>query len=563
MIIALGFGALVVLQAGIEALRGWALRVFGSLLSFQIVGNLIRHLLRLPAEFFEKRHVGDVFSRVGSVEPIQDAITRGVVATIIDGLMSCVAAVILFFYSTTLALVVIVAVLIDAALALILFPGMRARMEEEILAKAKEQSHLMESIRAATTIKIMGREGEREASWRNLFAEVTNAGVTVGRYQLTLSFFQSVLTGIQTVLVIYLGASMILAGEGFSVGMLIAFLSFRETFTDRAIALINQTVQFRLLRLHLDRLADIVTAEPDVPNETVPTLQVTGAIKMKNLKFRYGTTDPFILDNACLEIEPGDFVALIGPSGGGKTTLLKLLLGLRRPTSGSIELDGQEPGPALWRAWRNNVGVVAQDDQLLSGSIADNIAFFDPDLNMARVHEAAYSAQVHEIIMRAPMQYLTLVGDMGSTLSGGQRQRILLARALYRRPKILFLDEGTANLDVSTEEVISDLIAHMPITRVVVAHRPALIRRASKVFVVMGGQVTPVDGKQALSDTPWAPSAPVPAAPEQPAPVGPAQHDDTTQIHISGLGKISPQRQVTAPSQEETQVHIAGLTKTK
>ena len=177
------------------------------------------------------------------------------------------------------------------------------------------------------------------------------------------------------------------------------------------------------------------------------------------------------------------------PSGGGKTTLLKMLIGLNQPSDGAIELDGQKATPEMWRAWRQHAGVVAQDDRLLSGSIADNIGCFDPDLDMQRVQEAAIAAQVHADIMRTPMQYLTLVGDMGSTLSGGQRQRVLLARALYRKPKILFLDEGTANLDEHNEELIADLIEQMPITRIVVAHRPALIRRAHHVYVVGNRQI--------------------------------------------------------------------------
>jgi formylglycine-generating enzyme required for sulfatase activity/ABC-type lipoprotein export system ATPase subunit len=356
-------------------------------------------------------------------------------------------------------------------------------MEEEIIARSKEQSHLMETIRAAATIKLMGREPERESAWRNLYADVTNAGISVGKYQITAGVVQTLITSLVYVVIVYVAGRLVLAGEGFSVGMLFAFLSFRQTFNDRAIGFINQVTQFRLLGLHLDRLADIVTTMPD-PDSVGQNLDVKGAIRVSQVSFRYGATDQLVLENVNFEVRPGDFIAIIGPSGGGKTTLLKLLLGLYPPTSGHIELDGRRADPELWRIWRKRIGFVAQDDRLLSGTIADNIAFFDPDLDMARVEAAAKAAQVHDDIMQTPMQYLGLIGDMGSTLSGGQRQRVLLARALYAHPSVLFLDEGTANLDEETEAAITRLVADMPITRIVVAHRPALIRRAHRVFML-------------------------------------------------------------------------------
>ncbi len=492
-VLALGFGALVIVQAGIEALRAWTLQIFGQMLTFQMVGNLFRHLIRLPSDWFEKRHVGDIMSRIGSTSAIQDVLTRGVVAALIDGVMAVVAIIILLLYSPLLTAVVVGAVAINLALAFAIFPALKARTEEQIIESAREQSHIMESVRAATTIKIMGREAERESAWRNLYANAINAAVSVGKFQISLTFVQALITGLQTVLVIYLGARTILAGEGFSVGMLIAFLSFRQTFTDRANALINQAIQFRFLNLHLDRLADIVTAQPEIPTDHVaPQIQTRGGMTLKGVGFRYGAADRSILNDLDMKVEPGEFLAITGPSGGGKTTLLKLMLGLQTPTVGSIDLDDQPANPALWRSWRENVGVVAQDDRLLSGTIADNIAFFDPDLDMVRVQQAAFAAQVHDDIGRMPMQYLSLVGDMGSALSGGQKQRILLARALYRRPSILVLDEGTANLDVQTEEVIADLIAQLPITRIVIAHRPALLERADRVLVMAGGTLSPL-----------------------------------------------------------------------
>lgn len=489
-VLALGFGALVVIQALVEALRAWTIQVFGQMLSYQMIGNLVRHLLRLPSDWFEKRHVGDILSRVGSATKIQDVLTRGMIAAIIDGVMAIVAIIILMLYSATLTALVVGAVVLNLAIAFALFPALRSRTEEQLVEKAREQSHLMETVRAATTIKIMGREPERESAWRNLFANVVNASISVGRYQISLNFTQGVITGVQTILVTYLGARTIIAGDGFSIGMLFAFLAFRQTFTERANTLINQVIEFRFIDLHLERLADIVTAEPETNGLAPPRLEVLGGLKLEDVSFRYGASDRMILHGIDLDIRPGEFLAITGPSGGGKTTLAKLILGLRSPTSGLILIDGQPATPALWRAWREHVGVVAQDDRLLSGTIADNIGFFDPDLSMPSIEDAAKAAQIHDDIVKMPMGYLSLVGDMGSTLSGGQKQRVLLARALYRKPRVLVLDEGTANLDGATEELVGQLITSLPITRIVIAHRPALLNRADRLVTLRNGIVT-------------------------------------------------------------------------
>lgn len=508
-VIALGFGALVILQALIEAVRVWTLQLLGNQMVFQMVGHLVHHLMRLPSAYFEKRHVGDVISRLSSTKTIKDALTQGLVAALVDGGMAMLAAVVLLVYSPILALVVMVSMALLALANLAFYPVIRARTEELIRTVANEQTLLMETVRAITTIKLMGREAEREGVWRNAYAKTINASVSLGRFQISLAFVDNVIIGLQTVLVIYLGARAILHAQGFSVGMLMAFLSFRQTFSDRATSLVTQGLQFRLLGLHLERLGDIIAQEAEQTIGSSHTLDVAGAVAATEIAFQYGATDPWVFQNLSLSIEAGEFVAITGASGNGKTTLLKVLLGLQPPSRGRLVLDGHLATPAVWRTWRAQVGVVAQDDKLLSGTLADNIAFFDPDLNMPAVVKAAKAAQVHDDIMAKPMQYRSLVGDMGSTLSGGQYQRILLARALYRSPKVLILDEGTANLDEATEAAIADLVSQLPITRLVVSHRPALVLRAHRVLRMQDGALDDItdqwrDRKHELVKSAWA-----------------------------------------------------------
>jgi len=290
-VIAVGFGALVLIQSLIEALRGWALRVFGHLLSFQLTGNLVRHVLRLPSDYFEKRHVGDIMSRLGAVKPIQDAITQGLVSSVIDGVMAMVAGVILFFYSPLLALIVIFALLINLALSLALFPMQRRKMEEEIRRKPKDQSHLMESVRAATTIKLMGREAEREMHLAQSPRGLDQRSIRRRKLQISQNLFQSIVTGLQNVIVIYVAASLILEAQGFSVGMLFSFLSFRQTFTDRTVRSSIRSFSFGSCACISIRLADIVTTEAEGTGEALRRSSRSRAVSASRM-FHFAMEQP-------------------------------------------------------------------------------------------------------------------------------------------------------------------------------------------------------------------------------------------------------------------------------
>ncbi len=488
--LALGFGGLMILRAISEAVRSWAILIYGNQMSLQMVGNVFRHLIRLPTSYFEKRHVGDIISRMGSTVPIQEALTQTIVSVLIDGVMAILMLVVLYIYSPLLGTIVLISVALLTLSTLLIYPHLRRTQEEAIYAKAIENTHVIESIRASTTVKLFGREAQREAAWRNLYSDFINANVEYGKFTIWQKFAETLLTGLQIVIVVWAAAKMMMqngdiASSGFTLGMLVAFLAYRQYFTDSVSQLLQKAIEFRLLSLHLDRLSDIIFSEEENMEQANPEpLNLSGDIKLENISFRYSDTDRWILENFSLTLSSGSMTTLTGLSGGGKTTLLKLILGLYAPTSGRILIDGQPMSELGIQNWRSQIGVVMQDDKLLSGTIADNISFFDPEMDMKKVVEAAKKAQIHDEIAAIPMNYTAMVGDMGSILSGGQKQRVLLARALYHDPNVLFLDEGTANLDAKTERIIVDIIAQMPITRVIIAHRPAFIEASDRVLTI-------------------------------------------------------------------------------
>jgi len=483
VVLALGFGLLAVATAAVTALRSQLILVVQNLLHFQIGARLFHHLLRLPLSWFEKRHVGDVLSRFGSIEPVRNLIAEGMIAAAVDGAMALATLGMILAYSPLLAGVGLAALALYTALRLALFPALRARSEEAIQTRARQNSSFIETVRAVQGLKLFNREGEREGQWLNRYAEEVSANVRLGRARIAFAALNDLVFGLENVVTVYVAARLALEGS-LTVGMVFAVLGYKQSFLGKAVQLVEKGIDLRLLGLHLERLADIAANEPE-PGHDRPLAygrRLQGGIELREVSFRYAETERFVLERVSLAIEPGRYVAITGPSGGGKTTLVKIMLGLLEPTSGEVLVDGV-PLPVIGpRAYREQVAAVMQEDHLLSGSIADNICFFDAGFDQDWMVECGRLAGVHDEIMAMPMAYNSLIGDMGSSLSGGQKQRVLLARALYRRPRILFLDEGTAHLDLERERRINEALRRLDITRVSVAHRAEMMSGADVVL---------------------------------------------------------------------------------
>ncbi len=500
----IGFTLLLLLETAISAMRGWMVMSLSASLKVQARSNLFSHLIRLPASYFETRYLADVLSRFGSQETIIQAITTDLVVAVMDGLVCLFTLAMMFVLAPRLALIVVTGAALYAVLRWAAYTPLRQASMEAIVWNARRDSHFLETLRGIKAIKLFNAHADRRAHWLTLLVETINRQLTAQKLQLVFRTANGLLLGLIAILVIWLGASEVIKGA-FSVGLLVAFIAYKDQFLHRVIELINRAVDLKMLNLHSERLADIALTAPEVSDhsEIGPVAREFGpvSVEVRNLSFRYSNNDRWVLDGVSFRLEGGESVAITGASGCGKTTLLKIMAGLLQPTSGEVLIDGRPLAAAGLERYRAMIGVVMQDDQLFAGSIADNIAFFAASPDFARIEQCARMAAIHDDIVMMPMGYGTLIGDMGTVLSGGQKQRVLIARALYRQPSLLLLDEATSHLDVGHETAVNAAIRSESMTRIIIAHRPETIRSAKRIVHLEDGKVVPNPANPAIDAT--------------------------------------------------------------
>ena len=483
VVLGLGFGLLVVMQVAVTAVRAWLGVYLSTHLNLRLLDTLFGQLLKLPLAWFEKRQLGDIFSRFKSVDAIQRTLTLTFVETIVDGVMVVLTLAVMFWYSPLLSSIVLAAAILYGLVRWAFYGPQRRALDEQIVHEGKSNTHFIETLRGMLAIKLNLRETERRAAYQNLVVEHTNANVRAQNIAIVHRAANGLIFGLENVAVIWLAALLVIDGS-FSVGMLFGFLAFKMLFLTRVNNLVDKAIEFRMLDLHAERIADIAlaTPEPVRPGAAEPS-SVPLVIEGKGLGFAYGV-EGFAFRGVDFSLRPGETVAIVGPSGSGKTTLVKVMVGLLDRTEGSLKVAGRDARDWDRAAYRGRIGVVMQDDQLFVGTIEDNISFFDPQHNAERVRDCARLARIHDDIEAMAMQYNTIVGSMGIALSGGQKQRILLARALYRRPQLLFLDEAFDQLDLAREREITEGLKHLGMGLVIVSHRPETVRAVDRLVAL-------------------------------------------------------------------------------
>src|SRR6266436_581363 len=438
-LLGLGFALLVLMQVATTAVRGWLGVYLSTTLSMRLLDALFGQLLRLP--------------------------------------------LVMLWYSPLLAAIVLLAAVLYGVTRWVFYGPQRRALDEQLVHEGRSATHFIETLRGMMAIKLNLREAARRAAYQNLVVEQVNAGVAVQNMSIVHRAANGLIFGLENIGVIWLGTVLVMDGR-FSVGMLFGFLSFKLLFLTRGNNLVDKAIDLRMLDLHAERIADIALSEPE-------SAQPAGAqapdaplqIRARALGFAYGV-EGFAFRNIEFSVRPGETVAIVGPSGSGKTTLVKVLVGLLDRTEGLVEANGRDLRDWDRSAYRGRLGVVMQDDQLFVGTLEDNISFFDPQYHPNLVRAAASIAGIDDEILAMPMQYNTIVGSLGMALSGGQKQRVLLARALYRKPHIVFLDEAFDQLDLAREREITDRLKTLGIGMVIVSHRPETVRNVDRIVHV-------------------------------------------------------------------------------
>lgn len=479
----LGFAFVLALTTVTQVIRSAAIMYLDKSLGFQIKANIQKHLLHLPMGFFESRHVGDIKSRFEAFNEVQRLISRGFITAIVDGLLSITTFCIMFSYDATLALVSLAFLVTLYVFRFFLNERENEYLEQWLSKQARENSHFIETVRAIAPIKAFAKEDVRLSAWLNLFADSTNSSIRREKVQISTELSKQVLGKAEYLIIVLMGASLII-DKHISLGMFFAFVAYRQSFAESAQSLVDHLFKFRIAGTYFRRMSDIVLQEPekDQPIAVLDVDKVQGNLEVKNLHFRYDNGAPWLFEGVDFSIKAGESVAIIGKSGVGKTTLLKLVTGLLRHEKGDILLDDTSLSKVGYRRFRSLCATVMQNDQLFNGSLIENITFFEPSPNMDKVREAAKGAAVWEDIQAMPMGLHSQVGDLGSAMSGGQKQRVLLARALYSNPKILFLDEATSHLDSETEKQVNAYLKSKNITRISIAHREETIKAADRII---------------------------------------------------------------------------------
>ncbi|HDR2873133.1 colicin V synthesis protein [Enterobacter roggenkampii] len=487
-VICIGLFLFTLLRVALSALRSWSSLIMTTLINVQWQSGLFTHLVRLPLSYFERRKLGDIQSRFGSLNTLRETFTSSIIGALIDGTMMMGVIVMMILYGGWLTSVVIGFTALYVLTRLLTYSTYRELSEETLIRDARTRSYFMETLYGIATVKMQGLSERRGTHWLNLEIDTINTEIKITKMDLLFGGVNAFIIACEQITMLWLGSKLIIE-NAMTIGMFIAFGVFREQFANRIWSLTNFLMKLRMMHLHNERVSDIALnvremKKPD--REIINTMQPV-TLETHALSYRYDEHSADVFRNLSFKVSAGESVAITGPSGAGKTTLMRVLCGLFEPLSGSVTIDGYDIQQLGLNNYRKIIGCIMQDDKLFSGSIRENICGFDDKGDKEWMEACARASYIHDVIIKMPMGYETLIGELGEGLSGGQKQRLFIARALYRKPGILFMDEATSALDEESESYVNAAIKKLNITRIIIAHRKSTIASAERVI-----QLTPL-----------------------------------------------------------------------
>jgi len=460
--LAVGMAVFIVFTAALTWTRQYLVLHTGNRVDAVLGSHVFEHLFKLPPLYFQHRPTGVIAARLQGIETIREFVSSAAVTLMLDLPFLFVFVAVMFLYSVTLTLIVLGILALIVVASLLVAPLFQRRLNEQFLRGAANQAFLTEYVAGLETVKSLQLEPQLNRRYRDLLAAFLGASFKTRQLGNTYGTFASSLEQLMSVLILAIGAYLVMTAGNFTVGMLVAFQMFASRLSQPMLRLVGLWQQFQQARIAVQRLGDIMNV-PTEPYSVMRTRSQSGkgAVEIADLTFRYADNLPYLYDGFSLTLKPGQLVAVMGPSGVGKSTLAKLLQGFFLPSRGSIKIDGVDIRHLSANELRSYFGVVPQETTLFSGTILDNVRLSNPFSSFEQVVAACKLAEIHTAIEALPNGYQTEIGERGAGLSGGQRQRLAIARALLKGPKVLIFDEATSNVDAPTAEQLGRTISSL------------------------------------------------------------------------------------------------------
>lgn len=487
-------------QTSVSLLQSWILLHISTRINVSLISDFLSKLMKLPIAFFDTKMIGDLLQRVGDHRRIESFLTNSSLRVIFSMVNFLVFGIVLLIYNTTIFLTFLFASVLYVVWILI-FLKKRKEVDYQLFNEMSEnQNTLIELIHGMQEIKLQNSEHKRRQLWTNVQARLFHANI----HSLAITQYQDTgansINQLKDIIISFIAATAVINGE-MTLGMMLAV----QYIVGQLNAPLQQMIGFiraaQDAKISLERLGEIHNQEEEENNQNLLDFIPEGKdIVIENLCYTYNKLDPDVLSNITLTIPHGKVTAIVGTSGSGKTTLVKLLLGFYNPRKGSIKLEGIPLNHISKTLWRRKCGAVMQEGYIFSDTIANNIGESDYEVDRKKLLQAVKTANIQAFVEGLPLSYNTIIGPRGNGVSQGQKQRLLIARAVYKDPELLFLDEATNALDAKNERIIVENLDQFlkNKTVVVVAHRLSTVKNADQIVVLEKGKVVEIGTHQEL-----------------------------------------------------------------